>query len=120
MARETVAQRNARFETERQARLAEETALYPTRLLDMLERATRLSYELTVKDAQFVVSDRNSRATWAMTPLYTPDSQANLEALMYDVEELEERRKMEQMRYEMKQAALAKLTDTEKTLLGLK
>ena len=119
MARETVAQRNARFEAERQARLAEEAALYPARLMDVLERATRLPYELTVKEAKFVVRELNSRANWTLNPLYTPDSQADLEALLYTVEEEEERRKMEQMRYEAKQAALAKLTDTEKALLGL-
>lgn len=119
MARETVAQRNARFAQEREERQEAERSAYPTRLMNVLERATRQNYELTVKDAFFVVLDRNTRAQWEMTPLYTEDSQEALEALLWDVEAEEERRKMEQMRYEMKQVALAKLTDTEKALLGL-
>jgi len=120
MARETVAQRNARFDAEREARLAETKASYPARLMDMLERATKLSYDLTVKEAKFVVRDMNSNAKWAMTMTYDADSNDTLEALTYDVEDAEERRAETQRRYEAKQAALSKLTDTEKELLGLK
>ena len=120
MARETSAQRNARQEAERQARQEAMQADYPALLLDTLERATKLNYELTVKDSKFVVRDLNSNAKWAMTPLFTDDSQDTLEALVYDVQEEEERREMERLRYEMKQAALSKLTEDEKALLGLK
>jgi hypothetical protein len=119
MARETAAQRNARQEAERQARQDAMQADYPTLLLDTLERATRLSFELTVRDAMFVVKDLNSRAQWEMTPLYTEDSQDALESLVYDVESEEEKRAEAERRYQAKQTALAKLTKEERELLGL-
>lgn len=118
MARETVAQRNARVQAEREAYQAAEETQYPTLLMDTLERASRLGWDLTVNNAQFVVSDRG-KANWAMTPLYTSESQADLEALVYDVESEEERRVAEQARYLAKQTALAKLTKEERELLGL-
>lgn len=120
MARETVAQRNARQQAEREAYAAAMEASYPQRLMDMLERATKLSYELTVKEAKFVVREYNSNAKWVMAMAYDSFSEAALEALTYEVEDAEERRAEEQRRYEAKQAALAKLTDAEKALLGLK
>lgn len=120
MARETVAQRNARFDAERKARQEALQDNYPTLLLDTLERASRLSYELTVKDAKFLVRAVHSHAKWAMTPLYTDDSQDTLEALVYDVQDEEDRRDEAERKYQAKQAALSKLTDTEKELLGLK
>jgi len=119
MARETAAQRNARQEAERQARQEAMQADYPALLLDTLERATKLTYELTVKDSMFVVRDLNSNAKWTMSPLFTDDSQDTLEALVYDVQDEEERREMERQRYEMKQAALSKLTPEERKLLNL-
>ena len=120
MARETVAQRNARFDAEREARLAETKASYPARLIDMLERATKLSYELTVKDAKFVVRDINSNAKWVMATTYDNFSEAALEALVYDVQDEEDRRAEAERKYQAKQTALAKLTTAERELLGLK
>lgn len=119
MARETVAQRNARLQAEREARQAAEEAAYPERLMDVLAQATSLNRELTVKNAKFVVREWNSNATWAMAMTYDADSADALEALTYDLEDEEERREMERLRYEMKQAALSKLTEAEKVLLGL-
>lgn len=119
MARETAAQRNARQEAERQARQEALQADYPALLLDTLERATKLTYELTVKDSMFVVREWNSNATWAMTPLYSEDSQDALESLVYDVESEEEKRAEAERRYAAKQTALSKLTKEERELLGL-
>lgn len=119
MARETAAQRNARFDAERQARQEAMQADYPTLLLDTLERATKLNYELKVVEAKFVVREWNTSATWAMTPLYTEDSQDALESLVYDVESEEEKRAEADRRYQAKQTALAKLTKEERDLLGL-
>lgn len=119
MARKTKAELTA----EREAALAEyraqEVAAYPSLLLDTLERATRLSYELTVEGAKFLVRDRNSNAKWAMTPLHNVDSQDTLEALVYDVQDEEDRRAEAERRYQAKQAALAKLSKEERELLGL-
>ena len=119
MARETVAQRNARFDAEREARLAETKASYPARLMDMLERATKLSYELTVKDAKFVVRDMNSNAKWVMAMTYDNFSEAALEALTYDVEDTEERAAEAERLRNLRQTALAKLTDEERRALSL-
>ena len=119
MARKT----KAELEAERQEALAlheaHEFAQYPTLLLDTLERATRLGFELTVRNAKFVVEDRNSRANWTLNPTHTKDSQADLEALMWDVESVEAARAEEERRYAMKQAALSKLSKEERELLGL-
>lgn len=119
MARETVAQRNARFAAEREAYQAAKEAEYPTVLLDILERATKLNYELKVVEAKFVVREWNTNATWAMTPLYTEDSQDALESLVYDVESEEEKRAEQERLYLAKQTALAKLTPEERKLLNL-
>ena len=119
MARETVAQRNARFDAERDARLAETKASYPARLMDMLERATKLRYELTAEDAKFVVRDMNSNAKWVMAMTYDNFSEAALEALTYDVEDTELRRLAAEAKAQAKAAALAKLSKEERELLGL-
>jgi hypothetical protein len=119
MARKTKAELAAEAQLREAERQAQEFAAYPALLMDALERATTLSYDLTVKDAQFVVRDLNSRATWAMTPLYTKDSQDTLESLVFEVELVEERRAEEEARYLAKQAALAKLTPEERKLLNL-
>ena len=119
MARKTKAELHAEREEALAAREAHEFAAYPSLLLATLERATRLSYELTVKDAKFLVRDRNSNAKWAMTPQHTKDSQDTLEALVYDVQDEEDRRAEQERRYQAKQTALAKLTPEERKLLNL-
>lgn len=119
MARETVAQRNARQQAEREAYQAAEEAAYPARLMNVLERATKVNYELKVKDAMFVVREWNTNAQWEMTPFYTEDSQEALDALNYDVESEEEKRAEAERRHAAKQAALAKLSKEERELLGL-
>ena len=119
MARETVAQRNAREQAEREAYQAATEAAYPATLMQVLERATKLSYELKVKDAMFLVREWNTNTQWEMTPFYTEDSQDALEALTYDVELEEEKRAEAERRYQAKQTALNKLTKEERELLGL-
>jgi hypothetical protein len=47
MARETVAQRNARYAQERETYLANQVAEYPQRLMLALSRATKAYFELT-------------------------------------------------------------------------
>jgi hypothetical protein len=119
MARKTKAELAAEREEAQAMREAHEFAAYPTLLLDTLERATTLNYELTVNESKFVVRDPNSRAKWAMTPQHTKDSQETLEALVYDVEEVEARRAEAEHRYLATQTALAKLTPEERQLLNL-
>ncbi len=119
MARETVAQRNARFDAEREARLTAERSMYPTNLMNMLERAADLGYELTVKEARFVVRERNSRTQWSMALAYDTDSQEMLDSLTWAVEEEELRRLAAEAKAQARAAALAKLSKEERELLGL-
>lgn len=119
MARKTKAELAAEREEAQAAREAHEFAAYPALLMDTLERATKLSYELTVKDAMFLVRDLNSNAKWTMTPQHTRDSQDTLEALVYDVQDTEDLRAEAERRYQAKQVALAKLSKEERELLGL-
>lgn len=119
MARKTKAQMAAEQAAYTAALKAAEVEQYPTLLLDTLERATKLGYELTAVDRQFVVRDWNSNAVWSLTPLYTKESQENLDTLVWDVEEEELRRLAAEAKAQAKAAALAKLTKEERELLGL-
>lgn len=122
MARETVAQRNARFAQEREARLAQEVTEYPQRLMKALEEATQKNnYELTVQANEFVLFDRDRprNPSSALTMAHTLTSQLELEKLEYDIESKAEERAEHERRYEVKQAALAKLTKEERELLNL-
>lgn len=119
MARKTKAELQAE-QAAYQAQLVEAArSMYPTNLMNMLERATDLGYELTVRNSKFVVADRNRRNLWVMAMTYDTDSQETLDALTWEVEEEELRRLAEQARYQAKQTALAKLSKEERELLGL-
>ena len=125
MARETVAQRNARLAQELEARLAREVAEYPARLLAVLTRATNAYFELSVVDNKFVVRDRNKYDPQDHTLAYahSPNSQEQLEELEFVLDkheyELAEARRVR----EVKENALRKvnemLTEEERELLGL-
>ena len=122
MARETAAQRNARLESERQAQLAQEVAEYPRLLLWTLEEATQKSnFELTVKNSEFVLMDRDSPRDnpVALTMLYSQPSQRALETLEWELQSKANERAEQKRRYEVKQAALAKLNKEERELLNL-
>lgn len=121
MARETKAERLAREAAERAAYQAEQAATYPDRLMAMLERATNANWELSVKENKFILNDRDE--TWApvfeLTLVYSQQNQDTLNELDWrlDVKEAEIRESAR--RYQVKQTALAKLSQEEKDLLGL-
>jgi hypothetical protein len=120
MARETVAQRNARFDAERDARLAQEVAEYPARLMLALEEATRENnYELTVKRGEFFVRDRNTGLGLDLPPTYTFDGSVALESLEFDLQEAAKARAHARARAAVREAALSKLTAEERQELGL-
>lgn len=125
MARETVAQRNARFDTEREARLSREVAEYPQRLMNVLARATNAHFDLTVSDNKFLVQTRDSRDRTAYSLAYaqSPNSQEQLESLEWDLDSYEKRVAEEQRLREVKAEALRKvnemLTAEERELLNL-
>lgn len=125
MARETVAQRNARFDAERDARLAQEVAEYPARLMSVLARATDAHFELVVNDNKFVVQtrDRYNLKTYAMAYAHSPNSQEQLQDLEWTVERYEQELAEQNRLREVKATALRKvnelLTEEEREQLGL-
>lgn len=123
MPRETVAQRNARFDAERDARVAEERELYPARLMALLERVSlQGSLELTVKAGKFNVYNRNNDSyqnDFKLEYAYSESAQNQLDDLTWKVGSLETEAAEAQRRYEVRQSALAKLNKEERELLGL-
>ena len=121
MARETRAQRLEREAAERAAYEAEQAATYPQRLMAMLERATNQNFELEVRDAKFVLTDRDDRRDRAveLTLEYNSSNQEALHELDWRVDLKEEAEREAQRRLAVKTAALAKLSQEERELLGL-
>ena len=125
MARETVAQRNARLTQEREEKLAREVAEYPARLMAALTRATNAYFELSVNDNKFLVRDRNKYEPQVHTLVYahSPDSQFQLEELEFVLDQHEHELAEAKRVREVKENALRKvnefLTDEERELLGL-
>jgi hypothetical protein len=97
--------------------LAEEA--YPKMLMEALERAVKVNFELTVKDAKFIVSVRNTVSIVELTLTYTTASQQALETLLWYIEKEEDRIAESERRYRAKQIALSKLTLEERKLLGV-
>ena len=125
MARETVAQRNARFDAEREARLVQAVAEYPARLMSVLARATDAHFELVVNENKFVVQtrDRHNLKTYALAYAHSSNSQEQLEDLEWTVERCEQELAEQKRLQEVKAEALRKvnelLTEEERELLNL-
>ena len=121
MARETKAQRLEREAQERAAYEAEMAATYPQRLMAMLERATKLNFELEVYDGRFVLSDRDDRYERAveLTLAYSLENQEGLHELDWRVDMKENAQREAERQEQVKRAALNKLTEEERELLGL-
>lgn len=128
MARETVAQRNARMAAEREARQAQERAEYPARLMLALDRATNsFNYELRVSDGQFVVQDRDAEYDWErereLSYAWDVDSMEALWDLERDLEEKAAEKRERERRVAVKKEAERKvrelLSEEERELLGL-
>ena len=120
MARETKAERTARMEAQRKAQLAQQAAEYPTKLMDVLERACKVNFEVTVVGGKFVVEDRDRREfSVKMLPTFTEQSQEDLDDLACRVWWKEEDLREAQRKAELKVAALAKLSAEEREVLGL-
>ena len=121
MARETKAERLVREAMEREAYEAEMAATYPQRLMSMLERATKVNFELEVREGRFLLTDRDDRRDRVveLTLVYSKENQEGLHELDWRVDVKEEAEREAARRYAVKQAALAKLSKEEKELLGL-
>ena len=126
MARETKAERLAREAREREERMEAERSAYPLRLMNLLERVSaEPTLTLTVSNGFFNVEDREDRYRndYVLSYSYSPDANAVLEDLSYKVDYLEEERREQQRRYEVKKEAERKvrelLSEEERELLGL-
>lgn len=121
MARLTKAQREAMEAAVVAEREAELAATYPERLMAMLERATRVNFELTVESGRFLLEDRNDQYgnVVVLTLVWDRHNQEGLHELEWRTEAKEERAREEQRRYELRQGALAKLSAEELEVLGL-
>jgi hypothetical protein len=128
MARENKEQREARLAVEREQRLQEQKAAYPSRLMSALERVNnQYDWQLTVVDAVFLVTNPHSRAyhskEYRMSYDYDTVSQESLEDLEYMLTDLEEAQLEAKRQSAVKAEAQRKvrelLNDEERALLGL-
>jgi hypothetical protein len=121
MARETKAERLAREAAEKLVQQAALAATYPQRLMALLERATNANFELTVKDGEFLLNNRDAyRAeAVALTLTYSEANEDALQALDWRVEMKEEAEREAQRRVMVRNQALNKLSLEEREILGL-
>lgn len=119
MARETAAQRDARFDAELEARLSKEVAEYPERLMAVLTRAVADAFELTVSDNKFRVDDRNNSVWWNLAYAHSPMSQERLEDLEYTLDRKDAEAAEAKRKDEFAREAFNKLTKEEQQALGL-
>ncbi len=95
---------------------------YPARLMAVLELATeKYNFELTVYQNKFYVVDRDDRDDNYLVPYKFEDYESlySLESLEDSVNRKAKARAEELRRYEVRKAALAKLTAEERELLDL-
>ena len=125
MARKTKAELALEAANARAMQEAEDEATYQPRLMTALAQATKQNFELTVEDNLFVVRDRDSNTrdnrapyTFAVSPTYTREAW-ELDSLARYLTEKEYARVESERKYQVKQAALAKLTAEERELLNL-
>ncbi len=121
MPRETKAQRIEREAAAAAAFAAEQAATYPQRLMAMLERATKANFELTVKDGEFLLNDRDDRsAGWVvLTMIWSTENEGELQELDWRLEIKEEAEREALRRVTVRNQALNKLSLEERQILGL-
>ena len=122
MARMTKMQREAAEEAVRVEQEKQLHVEYPTRLMKALSQATELQFVLSVVDDSFVVTDPNETYPELFTMSYEYNAEA--EQYLYDLE-LELKLKYDEFvekerRQQVRANALAKLSDEERELLGVK
>lgn len=121
MARKTKAEFAELVGAAEEERRRAEAATYPERLMALLERAVAVNFELTVKNSMFVLYDQDDRPSNAVTLSFasTDDSNSKLDSLTWEVDFKEKEQLAAEELRKAKAAALAKLTDEERKLLGL-
>ena len=120
MARETRAQREARWALEAEAQRKTNSNAYLSRLMELFEAASSESFELRVENARFVLLDfSNSNAKFSFAYAYDDDDWFELDRFEQELKYRKREREEQALRVAAKQAALAKLTKEERELLGL-
>jgi hypothetical protein len=93
---------------------------YPKCLMKILERATKVGFDISIKDSMFVISDYESHINdIRVSPTYSEDSLEALGDLEMRVFAEEHRQSEEKRKYAIRVAALEKLTREERDVLGL-
>ena len=120
MTHETVAQCNARYDAEREARISKEVAEYPHRLTTVLTRASDAAfgvvYALGACDNKLRVTDGNNSLYWDLAYTHSSNSQEQLE---YLEDELDSKDAEAKRQDELARSAFNKLTKEEQQALGL-
>jgi len=121
MARETKAQREVREAAEKAQRLEVAKATYVERMMAVLARATKQNFEMAVYSDKFVLVDRYAHrdATFYVNPVYNETADSDLYELELTVELKEEAAAEAERLRNLRQTALAKLTDEERRALSL-
>jgi chaperonin cofactor prefoldin len=123
MAKETKEERLARLVAEREWVEAEEAATYPQRLMALLSRAQAVNHELQANpDLTFTLYDRDDLSNnykYTLNLFYSTNSEELLNDLTWRVELKEQEAREAERKYQVKQAALNKLSEEERELLGL-
>jgi hypothetical protein len=118
MPRETKAERIAREVAEREAVELQERNEYPNTLMSLLQRSTALGWDIVVRDGLFTVV--NNRDEYTFTYAWDKDSMNAIYSLQCDLDIAEEKKREEERKYLLRNAALAKLSVEERQVLGLK
>lgn len=121
MARETKEQKMERMAAERAAEQAVARATYLSRVMMVLERATKANFELEVKDGLFVLEDRDARrdGTYRLPAEWHENADDYLQTLEFEVSYKEEAQREAERKARVRATALSKLSAEEKDLLGL-
>lgn len=122
MAKETKAARVAREKAEHAAYLVQQENTYPVRLMEVLQRAQAMNFEVDVEAStlSFSVFDRDERDSgFEVGYAYSEADDEELDSLEHEVKFKEERQAEATRRTAVRQSALAKLSAEEKELLGL-
>jgi hypothetical protein len=120
MARETKAERNARYAKKAEELLEQSKAEYPTFLMTTLERATNMNYEIEVRNGEFLVVDRDDHENrFVLSLQYTEKSHSTLTEMDWTLESKENEARERERKRQIRKNALAKLTAEERAELNL-
>lgn len=120
MTRKTKAEREAELQLQKEQQIAKNREEYPHLLMEMLERATKLDFKIEVQNGIFVVTHCDiASKQWSLGYEYTQEFDGELTHLRISLALEEEKKAKATRKILAKQAALAKLTEEERELLGL-